>query len=171
MATAKTSFQWHISCSLTVGMKPALLALLCLLLSACSAVVPSQPEVYRIGELEVRLYKDQGRMTQDLPLVLSTVQALRVGGQPMKVLGYFDRPKKRIYSMDDPRVLLHELKHYLEPEWNHDIGCGHLTTADEHVASPCDNKPLAESASAQPAYLRTEPALAQHVSIDNDVGF
>jgi len=118
-------------------MKSVFLAAICLLASACAAIAPSEPDVYRIGELEVRLYKDQGRMAQELPPVLSTVQALRVGGQPMKVLGYFDRQNKRIYSLDDVRVLLHELKHYLEPDWNHDIGCGHLATADQRAASPC----------------------------------
>jgi hypothetical protein len=123
-------------------MRPVLLALICLLLSSCAAAVSSEPQIYNVGELEVRLYKDQGRMAQDLPPLLSAVGGFGAGSQ-VKVLGYFDRQNKRIYSIDDLRVLLHELKHYLEPGWNHDIGCAQLTTLDEQAASPCKQQQLA----------------------------
>ncbi|MDP2601452.1 MAG: hypothetical protein Q8S00_02515 [Deltaproteobacteria bacterium] len=127
-------------------MKPASLAALCLLLSSCAAATPSGPEIYRIGELEVRLYKNRDTLAQDLPPILSTLAALSVGDKQVNVLGYFDRQKKRIYSIDDPRVLLHELKHYLEPDWRHDIECARPTTADEQAGSPCGQRALAESA-------------------------
>jgi hypothetical protein len=127
-------------------MKPVSLAALCLLLSSCAAAPSSGPEIYRIGELEVRLYKNRETLAQELPLILSTVEALSVGNKQIEVLGYFDRQKKRIYSIDDPRVLLHELKHYLEPDWRHDIGCAQLTALDEHGGTSCRQPPLSESA-------------------------
>ncbi len=127
-------------------MKPVSLAALCLLLSSCAATTPSGPEIYRIGELEVRLYKNRDTLAQDLPPILSTLAALSVGDKQIKVLGYFDRQKKRIYSIDDPRVLLHELKHYLEPDWRHDIGCAQLTAPDERGGTACRQPPHSESA-------------------------
>ena len=129
-------------------MKPAALAALCLLLSSCAAAPSSGPEIYRIGELEVRLYRNRETLAQELPLILSTVEALSVGDKLIKVLGYFDRQKKRIYSIDDPRVLLHELKHYLEPDWRHDIGCAQLTALDEQAGASCRQPPLPESGRA-----------------------
>src|SRR3989304_5050213 len=132
------------------GMKPALPAALCLLLSSCAAATSSGPEIYRIGELEVRLYKNRETLAQDLPPVLSTLEALRVGGNQVQVLGYFDRQKKRIYSIDDPRVLLNELKHYLEPDWRHDIEWARPTPPHEQAGSPCGQRALAESARANP---------------------
>ena len=142
-------------------MKPAALAVLCLLLSSCAAAISSGPEIYRIGELEVRLYKNRETLAQELPPLLSTLEALRVGGKQVQVLGYFDRQKKRIYSIDDPRVLLHELKHYLEPDWRHDIGCAQLTALDEQRGSACRQPPLAESAraNARSFDLPTDPPL------------
>jgi hypothetical protein len=139
-------------------MKLVFLTALCLLLNACAAAVPTQPEVYRLGDLEVKLYKNQESLTQQLPPVLSAVQALSVGGQQVKVLGYFDRQNKRIYSLDDTRVLLHELKHYLEPDWRHHVGCVAL---DEHVGSPCTEQPHSEAArvNAHGFDLLTDPPL------------
>jgi hypothetical protein len=153
-------------------MKLAFLTALCLLLNACAAAVPSEPEIYRIGELEVRLYKDQGSLSQELPPVLSAVQALSVGGQQVKVLGYFDRQNNRIYSLDDTRVLLHELKHFLEPDWRHHVGCVAL---DEDPESPCREKPQSEAATRAGAYgyeLLTDPPLVEaQAEDDSSLGF
>ena len=152
-------------------MKPALLALLCLLLSACAAAVSTQPEVYRLGDLEVRLYKNQESLAQQLPPVLSAVQALSVGGQQVKVLGYFDRQNKRIYSLDDTRVLLHELKHYLEPDWRHHVGCVAL---EEHAGSPCIERPQSEAAARAGAHgyeLLTDPPLEAQAEDNSSLGF
>ena len=142
-------------------MKSAPLAALCLLLCSCAAAVSSGPEVYRIGELEVRLYKDRDNLARELPPVLSTLEALRVAGKQVQVLGYFDRQKKRIYSIDDPRVLLHELKHYLEPDWRHDISCAQLTALDDHAGFSCGQRAHSESAGANPQSfdLLTDPPL------------
>lgn len=152
-------------------MKLAFLTALCLLLSACAAAVPTQPEVYRLGELEVRLYKNQESLAQHLPPVLSAVQALSVGGQQVKVLGYFDRQNKRIYSLDDTRVLLHELRHYLEPDWRHHVGCVAL---DEHPESPCRERPQSEAAAGAGAHgyeLLTDPPLEAQAEDSSSLGF
>jgi hypothetical protein len=139
-------------------MKFVFLAVLCFLLSACAATVSSKPEIYRIGELEVRLYKNHESLAQQLPPLLSAVQALSVGGTQVKVMGYFDRQNKRIYSLDDTRVLLHELKHYLEPDWKHHVGCVAL---EEHAGSPCRQQPHPEAAraNAHGFDLLTDPPL------------
>jgi hypothetical protein len=152
-------------------MKLAFLTALCLLLSACAAAVPTQPEVYQVGDLEVRLYKNQESLTQQLPPVLSAVQALSVGGQQVKVLGYFDRQNNRIYSLDDTRVLLHELKHFLEPDWRHHVGCVAL---NEYPESPCREKPQSEAAARAGAYgyeLLTDPPLEAQAEDDSSLGF
>ena len=65
-------------------------------------------------------------MVQDLPPVLSLLEALKIGGRQTKVLGYYDRQNKRIYSINDARVLIHEFKHYLEPDWKHGIADNYL---------------------------------------------
>jgi len=142
-------------------MKPAALAAICLMLSSCAAATSSAPEIYRIGELEVRLYKNRDNLAQELPPLLSTLEALRVGGKQVQILGYFDRQKKRIYSIDDPRVLLHELKHYLEPEWRHEVACAQLTALDDHAGSSCGQRTLAEAvrATAPNFDLSTDPPL------------
>jgi hypothetical protein len=35
------------------------------------------------------------------------------------VNGFYDPEHKRIYSIDDAKVVIHEFKHYLEPAWRH----------------------------------------------------
>jgi hypothetical protein len=139
-------------------MKFVFLTVLCLLLSACAATVSSKPEIYRIGDLEVRLYKDRESLAQQLPPILNAVQAMSVGGRQVQVMGYFDRQNKRIYSLDDTRVLLHELKHFLEPDWKHHVGCVEL---EEHAGSPCKAEPHPETASANAHgfELLTDPPL------------
>ena len=37
----------------------------------------------------------------------------------IKFYGYYDRPNKRIYTVDDIQTLIHEFRHFLEPEWEH----------------------------------------------------
>ena len=141
-------------------MKAVLLIAISLLISGCALTTPSSPQVFRIGELEVRLYKDQAGLAQELPPVLAAVQGLTVGGQQVQVLGYFDKQNKRIYSLDDTRVLLHELKHYFEPEWEHHVGC---IAVDETTAADCDAKPHTETAAIEAREhgfeLLTEPPL------------
>lgn len=88
------------------------------LLSACSTVKRA-PEVYRVGELEVRLYQDREAMLDDLPAFFRNTEAAAVGGRRMETKGFFDRENKRIFCIDDARIVIHEFKHYLEPEWKH----------------------------------------------------
>jgi hypothetical protein len=139
--------------------KAAFLIAIGLLIGGCALTTPS-PQVFRMGELEIRLYKDQADLTKELPPVLAAVQALSVGGQQLQVLGYFDKQNKRIYSLDDTRVLLHELKHYFEPEWEHHVGC---VSVEETAEAGCDATRHTETAAIeaheQGFELLTEPPL------------
>ncbi len=98
------------------------IALLSLFLGSCAAVVRGDPETYRVGDLEVRLYQDQDKLARDLPLLLTLINATKIGDRQLRILGYYDKQKRRIYSIDDARILLHEFKHFLEPDWRHGIG-------------------------------------------------
>jgi len=98
--------------------------LLALLFTSCGAIttyqtVRSEPEVFRVGELEVRLYSDRERMVQSLPPIFTLLSATRVGNIQIQVSGYCDKENKRIYAINDAKTVLHEFKHYLEPEWRH----------------------------------------------------
>jgi hypothetical protein len=98
--------------------------LLSLFLASCTVGARGNPEIFQLGELEVRLYQDREKMARDLPVSLTLWEATRVGGKQINILGYYDRQNKRIYSVDDARVVIHEFKHYLEPDWRHEIGDG-----------------------------------------------
>lgn len=124
--------------------KLTFVALLLLILNACSAGMAGSPsalrsdvEIFRVGELEVRLYQDQDSMARELPASLALVDALRIGGKRLRVLGYFDNQNKRIYSINDARVLMHEIKHYLEPNWRHEIGSDYLEAMRQGVQFAC----------------------------------
>ncbi len=114
----------------------AIIIILLVLLSACSSVPArrspgpandvadeignaSKPDVYRVGELEILIYRDREEMVKHLPELPRLVDGLRFGSQQIKLYGYHDREKKRIYSVDDIPTLIHEFKHYLEPGWEH----------------------------------------------------
>lgn len=78
-----------------------------------------EPEIFRVGEIEVRLYQDRESMLRDLPPFFALLEATRVSSQQIKVNGFYDPEHKRIYSIDDAKVVIHEFKHYLEPAWRH----------------------------------------------------
>lgn len=142
-------------------LKTTLISSLLLMLNSCSAsmVGPSSnlrsnPEIIRVGDLEVRLYQDRDRMSRELPSSLAWTEALKIGSRQVKVLGYYDKENKRIFSIDDTRVLLHELKHYLEPHWRHELGANYLEPIKEGMQSACvdcvpshENNPLLTSTS------------------------
>ena len=66
-------------------------------------------DIYRnIGELTIRVYPTLLKLRADLP----------TGANP-KCGGDYDKRTKTIYAVDLTRVLLHEIKHYLEPSWKH----------------------------------------------------
>jgi hypothetical protein len=116
--------------------------LLLVSLNACSAattvsssVFRADPEIFQVGELEVRLYQDREKMSRDLPLYLGVAQTLRIGTKRLQILGYYDKQNKRIFSVNDARVLLHEIKHYLEPHWRHDIGANYLDVLEPGIES------------------------------------
>jgi hypothetical protein len=73
-----------------------------------------------VGEVEVRLYQDRESMVRDLPPFFALLEATRVNNQQIKVNGFYDAEHKRIYSVDDAKVVIHEFKHYLEPAWRHE---------------------------------------------------
>ena len=99
------------------------LGFLVLSLASCSAnssrVPGSDPEIFHVGELEVRLYSNRELMVRSLPPIFAALAATRVGKHQIQVSGYYDKENKRIYAIDDARTVIHELKHYLEPDWRH----------------------------------------------------
>ena len=108
-------------------MKFALVIFICFLLAACAlsnerhaANARREPEIFRVGEVEVRLYQDRESMVRDLPPFFALLEATRVNNQQIKVNGFYDVEHKRIYSIDDAKVVIHEFKHYLEPAWRHE---------------------------------------------------
>jgi len=131
---------------------PMMFLLFLFFFSACSSVPPrkvvgsgpssailsepsSRRDIYRVGELEVLVYKDREAMVQDLPELPKLIDGLRFGSKQIKLYGYHDRPNKRIYTVDDIQTLIHEFKHYLEPEWEHPSPL----TADSFVGESRDN--------------------------------
>ena len=102
-----------------------------------SSTLRADPEIYWVGELEVRLYQDREKMTRDLPPSLALPGALRIGGKQLQIFGYYDEQNKRIFSVNDARVLLHEIKHYLEPHWRHEIGANYLDVLGQGIQSAC----------------------------------
>jgi hypothetical protein len=106
-----------------------------LLFSACSAtserslVGRGNPEIFRVGEIEVRLYQDRETMVKDLPPFLALLEATRAGDKQIRINGYYDKQNKRIYSIDDARIVIHEFKHYLEPDWRHGIETSRTETS------------------------------------------
>ncbi|MBI2540156.1 MAG: hypothetical protein HYW04_10260 [Deltaproteobacteria bacterium] len=96
----------------------------------------SKPDVYRVGELEILVYRDREEMVKNLPDVPRMVDGLTFGNQRIKLYGYHDREKKRIYSVDDIPTLIHEFKHYLEPNWEHPAPQFTDTKAGAPTANP-----------------------------------
>jgi hypothetical protein len=60
-------------------------------------------------------------MVRSLPPIFALLAATKVGNTQIQVSGYYDKENKRIYSINDARTVLHEFKHYLEPEWKHEM--------------------------------------------------
>lgn len=82
----------------------------------------SELEIFRVGEVEVRLYQDRERMVRQLPPLFALLEATRVGNIQIQVSGYFDPQTKTIYAVNDAKTVIHEFKHYLEPQWRHGRG-------------------------------------------------
>lgn len=78
-----------------------------------------EPEIFRVGDIEVRLYHDRESMLRELPPFFALLEATRVNNRQIQVNGFYDPEHKRIYSIDDAKVVIHEFKHYLEPAWRH----------------------------------------------------
>jgi len=97
------------------------IALVPLLTILYSCAPRSHVEIFHVGELEVRLYSTRQAMVSDLPESLQLMDNLRVTDNVIKVMGYFNREEKVIYSIDDARVVIHEFRHYMEPDWRHEL--------------------------------------------------
>jgi hypothetical protein len=100
------------------------LAVLATSIASCSATSPHRsvrdPEIFYAGELEIRLYSDRELMLRSLPPIFAALAATQVGKNQIQVSGYFDKQNNRIYAIDDARTVIHEFKHYLEPNWRHE---------------------------------------------------
>ena len=103
------------------------------MLGGCATVQPTPPipavRTVRLGEFTVRLYTDRQRLEADIERVFIFVPALRGAG--VTTSGFYDRRTKTVYATDDPLIVLHELKHALEPGWNHAPVCGPDRCLDE----------------------------------------
>ena len=124
--------------------KTIFVSLLLLILTSCStgmvgssSTPRGDPAIFRVGELEVRLYQDREIMARDLPPSLALAGAMRIGGKQLQILGYYDEHNKRIFSVNDARVLLHEIRHYLEPHWRHEVGLHYLDALGQGIQSAC----------------------------------
>lgn len=99
------------------------LGLLTMIITSCSLsstpALGPDPEIFRVGDLEVRLYSSRERMIRSLPPIFALLAATRVGNSQIQISGYYDRENKRIYAINDARTVIHEFKHYLEPDWKH----------------------------------------------------
>jgi len=91
--------------------------------------IANEPETFRVGEVEVRLYQNRERMVLHLPPLFALLEATRVGNRQIQVSGYFDPRTKTIYAINDAKTVIHEFKHYLEPHWKH-----------RHDAAPADRQ-------------------------------
>lgn len=76
-------------------------------------------------------------MVRSLPPIFAALAATRVGRNQIQVSGYYDKENKRIYTIDDARTVIHEFKHYLEPDWRHGL---EEIPADKVQQSPSDAK-------------------------------
>lgn len=104
--------------------KMLLISMAPIALASCTAISTgdnrAEPEIFRVGELEVRLYSNRQRMMSSLPPFLVLLAGTRVGNDQIQISGYYDQENKRIYAINDAKTVIHEFKHYLEPEWKHD---------------------------------------------------
>lgn len=100
-----------------------LISLTPIVLASCTTLSArdnrAEPEIFRVGELEVRLYSNRERMMSSLPPFLTLLAATRVGNNQIQISGYYDQENKRIYAINDAKTVIHEFKHYLEPDWKH----------------------------------------------------
>ena len=60
-------------------------------------------------------------MVRHLPPLFALLEATGVGTTKIQVSGYYDKQGKTIYAINDARTVIHEFKHYLEPEWKHGV--------------------------------------------------
>lgn len=91
------------------------------MLSACAMSRPIVPDIYKVGEIEIRFYQNQSDLERDI-MSANLVVPAQIGSRRLEIRSYYDPKAKRIYCLEDARLLLHEIRHYLEPEWRHPYG-------------------------------------------------
>lgn len=106
------------------------------LLSACSALPSTRAQAegsgvegrgrtiatYDLGKITVVVYPDADSLIDNLDPIRRMVME-SVGG---KTYGYVENlasAKPTLHTIDDLSNFLHELKHYLQPEWRHPFPC------------------------------------------------
>ena len=94
--------------------------ILAVTLAGCATVQPTW--TVQVGEFTVRLYADRQRLEADIEKISIFIPALQ--GLGLGFSGFYDRRTKTIYAIDDPLIILHELKHALDPGWSHAAICG-----------------------------------------------
>ena len=95
------------------------LVLLTLLCAGCSPVAIG-PEIGHQDGAEIRIYNSRVEMLKALP---PTVRALDGFAE---IRGWYERERKIIHSVNDPRIVEHELRHHTDPMWSHPVSCVYL---------------------------------------------
>ena len=99
--------------------------LLFLIFSANGCALPAaRVEVYKIGEITFHLYERREDLVREIKPKLPPMQQAILGLQGHVLGGHHDPETRTISTVKDIYYLLHELKHELEPGWQHDLTCG-----------------------------------------------
>ena len=105
------------------------------LVSGCAVTtaqvsVSRNVEVYKIGQFTIRIYDNPEMLMADLKrLKLPLFDPELLPG--ITIVGNHDKKTLTVYSIRDVYILMHELKHLLEPDWTHAIPCGRTSCIEE----------------------------------------
>ena len=86
-------------------------ALLLLFLIGCSAT--PTVKIYHTEGAQVRIYNSRAVMYTELPDSIA-MHVLPLAAIGVRVNGYYDQATKTVYSIDDPKIIAHELRHHHE---------------------------------------------------------
>lgn len=91
----------------------------------CGCAVQPAIRAYKIADMEIRIYPNSEVLAQHLPPNPFLVAMSSIKGFSLE--GYVERDRKIIHAVDNVGAVLHEVKHYLEPEWGHSAVCDRTT--------------------------------------------
>ncbi len=111
-------------------MKRLFVICLFFLLVGC-AIPTARVEIFEIGGITFRLYERREDLTKEVEPRLSPMQQSILLLEKVVIGGYHDPKTRTIYTLKNVYTLLHELKHELEPGWNHALICGSDRCLDE----------------------------------------